>query len=56
MNTQKNEVKKDEVVLELNLTITSKTYKFSLVARKAWLVGILLLLARLIAIMINGAS
>ncbi len=56
MNKQKNEVKKDEVVLELNFTITSKTYRFSLVARKAWLVGFVLLLVRLIAIMINGAS
>lgn len=48
MNKQNNEIKKDEVVFEFIFRITNKDYKISLSTRRAWIVGVVIIVLRLI--------
>lgn len=48
MNKQNNEIKKDEVVFEITFKITNKDYKISLATRRAWLVGVIIIVLRFI--------
>lgn len=48
MNKQNKEIKKDEVVFEITFRITNKDYKISIATRRAWLVGVMLIVLRLI--------
>ena len=56
MNDQNNKIKKDEVVFEIIFKITDKNYKFSLATRKAWIVGVVIIVVRFLASYWNKAS
>ena len=45
MNKDKKEIK-EHVLFELNIKLTNKDYKFSFATRRAWLVGVSLILIR----------
>ena len=47
MNNNTTENKKDEIVFEICFKITNKDYKLTLATRKAWVVGIVLILLRI---------
>ena len=49
MNKETKEIK-EEVLFELNIKLTNKTYKISFATRKAWIVGVSLILIRLVMI------
>ncbi len=46
MNKDKKEIR-EEVLFELNIKLTNKTYNISFATRRAWLVGMSLILIRL---------
>ena len=39
---------KEEILFEISFKLTNKDYKFSFATRRAWLVGIMLILVRII--------
>ena len=47
MNKQQKEIK-DEIVLELSFKLQMRDYRFRLATRRAWLVGGLIMAARLV--------
>ena len=47
MNKEKREIK-EQVLFELNIKLTNKTYNISFSTRRAWLVGVSLIVVRLI--------
>lgn len=46
MNKDKKEIK-EEILLEISFKLTNKDYKFSLATKRAWLIGVSLILIRL---------
>ena len=53
MNKDKKEIK-EEVLFELIIKLTNKNYKVSFATRRAWLVGVSLILVRVIMSFTGG--
>ena len=54
MNKEKKEIK-EEILFEISFKLTNKNYKFSFATRRAWLVGISLIMIKLLLTFSGGS-